>query len=138
MSTRSIRALFVAALGSAGLLIAALPASAHHSIALQFDMNQHVELSGTITRMEWRNPHAWLYIDVEDDQGNVTSWAVEFGSANSLYRRGWRREDLPVGESVTVSGMPARDGSPVVGAEDVTLPDGRTLFGGTSQQQRGR
>lgn len=136
MSTRSIRALILSALGSAGLLIATLPAAAHHSIALQFDMNQHVELSGTITRMEWRNPHAWLYIDVEGDDGNVVSWAIEFGSANSLYRRGWRREDLPVGESVTVNGMPARDGSPALGAEDVTLPDGRTLFGGTSQQQR--
>jgi hypothetical protein len=122
--------------GALALQLAAGAARAHHSIALQFNMNEEVTVTGTITRMDWRNPHAWLYIDVTNPEGAVEAWEIEFSSANALYRRGWRREDLPVGSTVTVKGMPARDGSRTLGAEDVTLPDGRTLFGGSAQQQQ--
>jgi hypothetical protein len=128
---------FIAIGAAAALQLAGAPAHAHHSIALQFNMNEEVTVTGTITRMDWRNPHAWLYVDVMNQQGEVEAWEVEFSSANALYRRGWRREDLPVGATVTIKGMPARDGSRTLGAEDVILPDGRTLFGGSADQQQG-
>lgn len=120
--------------GIAGMIAASLPASAHHSVALQFDMSKEIEIEGTVVAMEWRNPHAWLQVEVESDSGETEVWQVEFGSANALYRRGWRRDDLPLGIEVTVHGLPARDGSNTIGAEDVTLPDGRRLFAGSRQR----
>lgn len=113
--------------------LGALPIFAHHSIALQFDMTQEVEIEGTVVGMEWRNPHAWLQVEVTADNGDSEIWQVEFGAANSLYRRGWTQGDLPVGAEVSVHGLPARDGSNTIGAEDVTLADGRTLFAGSRQ-----
>ena len=110
------------------------PAETHHSIAAQFDMTKEIMIEGRILEMEWQNPHAWLQIEASNKDGQPEIWQIEFGSANSLYRRGWRRDDLPVGAKVSVSGLPARDGSRVVGAEDVTLPDGRTLFAGTGPE----
>jgi len=125
-------------LSSVGLSIGALSvaslAIAHHSVALQFDMSQEIEIEGTVVAMEWRNPHAWLQVEVASTSGDPEIWQVEFGSANALYRRGWRRDDLPVGTHVTIHGLPARDGSKTVGAEDVTLPDGRRLFAGSRQR----
>ena len=118
------------AIGAASLLVAE-PARAHHSIAAEFDMNKSVTVSGDITKMDFRNPHSWLYIDVRDEAGQVQPWAIEFGAVNSLYRRGWGRDDLPVGATVSVTGFAALDGSRTLGATDVTLPDGRTLFAGT-------
>jgi hypothetical protein len=109
-----------------------VPAKAHHSIAAQFDMYKSNTVSGTITKMDFRNPHSWLYIEVKDDKGQVQSWSVEFAAANALYRRGWRQEDLPVGAALTVTGYVARDGSRMLGATDVKLSDGRTLFAGTA------
>ena len=106
-------------------------ANAHHSVALQFDMSKEIEIEGTVRAMEWRNPHAWLQVEVESESGETETWQVEFGSANALYRRGWRRDDLPIGTHVVISGLAARDGSNTVAAEDVTLPDGRRLFGGS-------
>ena len=110
------------------------PGMAHHSIAAQFDMTKEITVEGVILEMEWRNPHAWLQIEVENNDSQLEIWQIEFGSGNSLYRRGWRRDDLPVGIKVVIHGLPARDGSRVVGAEDVTLPDGRTLFAGTRSE----
>ena len=124
---------------AAGLLASAVAgagvdgaARAHHSIAAQFHLDKTDTVTGAITKMEFKNPHSWLYIDVKDGTGAVTVWAIEFGSANALYRRGWRREDLPVGASVTVTGYVARDGSRTLGATDVKLADGRTLFAGSA------
>jgi hypothetical protein len=116
----------------ASLVIWAAPLIAHHSFAAEFDDKKPITLVGTITKMAWTNPHSWLYIDVKDEKGNVVSWNVEFGSPNSLYRRGWRRTDLPVGAVVTVQGYLAKDGSRTVNAVDVKLPDGKTLFAGSS------
>jgi hypothetical protein len=117
--------------GAALVLIGSLPARAHHSVALQFDMSKEIEIEGTVVAMEWRNPHAWLQVEVESESGETLVWQAEFGSANALYRRGWRRDDLPVGTHVTIMGLPARDGSNTIAAEEVTLPDGRTLFAGS-------
>jgi hypothetical protein len=105
---------------------------AHHSIAAQFDMYKTHTVSGTITKMDFRNPHSWLYIEVKDEKGAAQSWSIEFAAANALYRRGWRQEDLPVGAALTVTGYVARDGSRMLGATDVKLSDGRTLFAGTA------
>ena len=121
--------------GAVVALTAWLPAHAHHSVALQFDMSEEIQIEGTVMSMEWRNPHAWLQVEVESDSGEKQIWQVEFGSANSLYRRGWRRDDLPVGIEVTVHGLPARDGSNTIGAEEVTLPDGRRLFAGSRSRE---
>jgi len=116
----------------AGLV--SVPVLGHHSVALQFDMSKEIEIEGTVVSMEWRNPHAWLQVEVEDENGEPLIWAVEFASANGLYRRGWRRDDLPVGIHVMIQGLPARDGSNTIGAEEVTLPDGRRLFAGSRQR----
>ena len=89
--------------------IASVPVQTHHSVAAGFEMSRTVTVSGTITKMEWRNPHARLSIDVKDDKGQVQNWDVWFSSANGLYRRGWRDDDLPVGAAVTVTGYQARD-----------------------------
>ena len=111
---------------------AQLPVHAHHSIAAQFHLDKMNTVTGTISKMEFKNPHAWLYLDVKDAKGEVSQWSIEFGSANALYRRGWRREDLPTGASVTVTGYVSRDGSQILGATDVKLADGRTLFAGSA------
>jgi hypothetical protein len=108
---------------------------AHHSIAAQFDMYTSNTVVGTITKMDFRNPHSWLYVDVKDEKGEVQPWSIEFGAANALYRRGWRREDLPVGAMVTITGYVARDGSRMLGATEVKLADGRTLFAGSAPGQ---
>ena len=109
-----------------------LPVNAHHSIAAQFHLDKTNTVTGTIMKMEFKNPHAWLYLDVKAAQGQVSQWSIEFGSANALYRRGWRREDLPTGATVTVTGYVSRDGSQILGATDVKLADGRTLFAGSA------
>jgi hypothetical protein len=114
--------------------ILATSASAHHSLTVEFDITRMVTATGTISEMKWTNPHSWLTLEVKDDKGAVTMWQIEFASPNSLYRRGWRKSDLPPTARVTVVGYPSRDKSAnVMTATDVTLPDGRTLFGGMPQ-----
>ncbi len=116
--------------------IASVPAYSHHSVAAGFEMSRTVTVSGTITKMEWRNPHARLSIDVKDDKGQVQNWDVWFSSANGLYRRGWRDDDLPVGAAVTVAGFQARDGSrQLYGGGQTRLSDGRVLFGGDNPEE---
>jgi Family of unknown function (DUF6152) len=121
---------------AAALIALVVPANAHHSLTAEFDTSRTVEISGTITEMKWTNPHAWLYVDVEDTNGLMQNYAVEFGSPNQLYRRGWHKGDLPQGATIKVVGYPPRDNSLRVSATDVTLPDGRTLFGGTRQAEQ--
>ena len=121
---------------AAAVAVVAMPlALAHHSVALQFDMSQEIEIEGTIMELEWRNPHAWLTVEVENDTGETEVWRVEFGSGNSLTRRGWRPADLPVGAHVTVHGLPARDGSNTIAGEEVVLDDGRELFTGSNPRE---
>ena len=106
--------------------------SAHHSFAAEFDGTKPVTLKGTITQMKWVNPHSWLYIDVKGSDGKVVNWALEFGLPQALYRRGWTKKDLPVGQEVTIQGFLAKDGTPTANAQTVTLSDGRRLFAGSS------
>lgn len=109
------------------------PVMAHHSLAAEFDVSKTVTITGTITRMEWKNPHSWLHVDVKDPRGRVASWAIEFGAPNALYRRGWRKTDMPEKTVVTIKGYPALDKSTTISAIDVKFADGRTLFAGTAQ-----
>ena len=115
-------------LGAIGLLLFAASVSAHHSFAAEFDIEKPIELQGTLTGMDWVNPHGWLYIDVENPDGTVTNWAIEAGGATQLLRRGLRKTDFPAGMAVVVSGYLARSGEPVVNGRSVTTPDGKNFF----------
>jgi len=135
MSWLQIRSSAFGVAAGMSLMLAGVPLSAHHSVALQYDMSSEITVVGAIVELEWRNPHAWLHLEVENDAGVVQLWKVEFSSANSLYRRGWRPDDLPIGSVITVHGLPARDGSRSVDGEEVTLADGKRLLTGTNSDE---
>ena len=121
--------------GGIGLLLASMPALAHHSFAAEYDAAKPVTLTGTVTKVEWMNPHARFYIDVKDDAGKVTNWEFELGSPNGLMRAGWTRNSLKQGDSVTVSGSLAKDGSNLANARQVTLADGKKVFAASSESE---
>ena len=106
-------------------------ALAHHAFAAEFDKERPVRLTGRVTEMRWANPHAWIYIDVEGDNGDVVNWALETRGANNLIRLGWRPADLSVGTILEVQGYRARNNTPTANLEEATLPDGRRLFSGS-------
>ncbi len=126
--------MFIAGLS---LLAAAAPVHAHHSFAAEFDATKPVKLTGTVTKIEWTNPHVWFYVDIKDEAGKVTNWGFELGSPNGLMRAGWTRNSMKVNEVVTIEGSAAKDGSNHVNARSITLAStGQKLFAASSQEQQ--
>lgn len=117
-----------------GVVLATLPTHAHHSFSAQFDAKKPLKMTGTVTSVEWQNPHSWFYIDVEHDGGNVTNWGWELASPNLLLRNGWTRTTLEVGDVVTVEGFHAHNGTNIANARVIVLTStGEQLLGGSSE-----
>jgi hypothetical protein len=118
---------------TAALILTAVPISAHHSFAAEYDRGKTVTLTGAVTRIEWINPHARIHIDVKDESGNVGNWEIELGSPAGLLRLGWTRNSLKIGEMVVVNGYLAKDGSNLANSTSVTV-NGRKMFSGSSSE----
>lgn len=121
----------------AGMLLAAVPMWAHHAFAAEFDAKKPVKLEGTVTKMEWINPHAWIHVDVKNPDGTTTNWMVEGGTPNTLLRRGFTKDSLQAGTTVIVDGYQAKDGSNRANGRDITFADGRKLFLGNNNTGEG-
>jgi hypothetical protein len=129
---QKIRGFIVIAAVAGAACLAAAPAVAHHAFAAEFDADKPIKLTGKVVEMRWSNPHAWIYLDVAAAGGKIERWAFETGAANGLFRRGWRKEDLPAGTVLVIQGWQARNGSNTANAGSITFPDGRRLFAGSS------
>jgi hypothetical protein len=127
-----MRAFLLAMGAGAVVLLAGEPVGAHHAFSAEFDAAQPIVLKGTVSKAEWINPHSWVYIDVKGADGKIVTWAIECGAPNALLRRGWNKNSLPIGTEVVVDGYRAKDGSATANAKDITFPDGKKLFMGSS------
>ena len=128
MRTKFFSVLTVTAAAAVGVVAA----NAHHAFSAEFDNDKPIELSGTVTKWEWINPHAWINLDVVNDSGDVEKWRIEGGAPNALIRRGWTKDSLPPGTAIVVNGFLARDGSNRASGQNITFPDGSRLFVGSS------
>ena len=129
-----MKARVLVVVAAVALVMGGRAVSAHHSFAAEFDAAKPFKMTGTVTKVEWQNPHTFFYIDVTDEKGKVTNWAMEMGSPNGLTRAGWTRNTMKAGDKVTVEGSLAKDGSPVGNARAVTLAaTGKRLFAASSQ-----
>jgi hypothetical protein len=126
-----MKAAWIAA-AALGLLVGVAPAVAHHSFAAEYDTSKPVKVTGTVSKVEWMNPHARFYVDVKEADGKVSTWNFELGAIPVLLRQGWRKESLRAGDQVTVEGNRAKDESHTAAARVVLLPDGRRVFGGSA------
>ncbi|HEY3160253.1 MAG TPA: DUF6152 family protein [Vicinamibacterales bacterium] len=125
----------VLVIGGLGLLLASRPIAAHHSFTAEFDANKPITMTGSVTKFEWTNPHAWIYIDAKDEAGKVSNWGFELAAASGLMRSGWTRFSVKPGDVVTIEGARAKNGSNNASAQTVTLASsGRKLFAGANTQ----
>jgi hypothetical protein len=124
-------------LAAGALLLVAAPVRAHHAFAAEFDVDKPVKFKGTVTKMEWINPHAWIHIDVKGDDGKVTEWMIEAAAPNSLLRRGWTKTSLPPGTEIIVEGFQAKDASNRANGSVITFTDGKKLFVGSNAGEPG-
>ena len=118
-----------------GLLVAPMHAEAHHAFAAEFDSSKAVTVKGTVNKVEWTNPHIWIYVDMKDESGTIVRWQCEGGSPNTLTRQGWSRDSLKAGEQVTIEGFRAKNGTNTCNSRVVTTADGKRLFAGSSSGQ---
>jgi hypothetical protein len=116
-----------------GLLAASLPLVAHHSFAAEFDSSKPVSLEGVVTKIDWMNPHIWLYVDTKDESGAAAHWQCEGGPPNALTRQGWSKDSLKTGDQVTIDGFRAKDGTNTCNARSVKLPNGKSVFAGSAE-----
>jgi hypothetical protein len=116
----------------AGFLVAAVPGRAHHAFTAEFDATKPVKLRGTVNKVEWVNPHAWIHVDVKGQDGSIVKWMIEAAAPNALFRRGWTKDSLPVGTEIVVDGYQARDGTNKANGSVITYSDGKRLFVGSS------
>jgi hypothetical protein len=114
------------------LLAAARPSLAHHSFAAEFDGTKLVTLNGTVTKVDWRNPHIWVYLDAKEPDGSVTPWQCEGGAPNALIRQGWQHDMLKPGDQISIDGYRAKDGTNTCNTKTWRLPNGKTIFGGSA------
>lgn len=117
-----------------GLLMVAVPVVAHHAVGAEYDANKPVKLTGTVTKIEWTNPHARIYFDVAQPDGTKVNWNVELAARSALVRQGWSARSLSIGDTVTIEGILARSGVNMINARAVMLPDGKRVFSGNDQQ----
>jgi hypothetical protein len=127
-----MRTTFAAAMVAAGFFLAVESAFAHHAFSAEFDANTPIKLEGTVAKMEWVNPHAWIYVDVKKPDGTIEQWKIEGGTPNALFRRGFTKDSLKAGTEIVVTGFRAKDGTLKGNGRDLTFPDGRKLFLGSS------
>ncbi len=130
-----MRTILAVCLAAVGLLMSAGTAVAHHAFTAEFDAKKPLKMTGTVTKFEWTNPHAWFYLDVKDDNGTVTNWGFEMNSPNQLLRNGWTRNSLKVGDVITVEAFGARDGSHIGNAKSVITSTGQQLLAAPNQNQ---
>jgi hypothetical protein len=116
-----------------GVFVVAIPVLAHHSFSAEFDSTKKVDFKGTVVKLEWMNPHAWVYIDAKNADGKVQHWQCETGAPNELVRRGWRKNDLKVGDEVSVKGFVAKENQNTCNAREIVFPDGRKVFTGSAE-----
>ncbi len=128
MRTKAI----VGAVVGVGLLLGAVPLVAHHAFSAEFDADRPVHFQGTVTKVEWINPHTWIHMDITQDDGSVERWMIEGGNPHNLFRRGFSKEVITVGMEIVVDGYASKDGTRRANGRDLTLPDGQTLFLGSS------
>jgi Family of unknown function (DUF6152) len=132
MKETTMRTKLIGLIVVAGIFLAAAPAWAHHAFAAEFDAAKPVKFRGTVTKMEWINPHAWIHIDVKGDDGKVTPWMIEAAAPNALLRRGWTKQSLLAGTEILVEGYQAKDGANRANGSVITFTDGKKLFVGSS------
>ena len=132
-----MRTKFLAVMTGVGLMLAAVPVWAHHAFAAEFDAAKPIKFRGTVTKMEWINPHAWIHIDVKGEDGKVTNWMIEAAAPNALLRRGWTKNSLLAGTEILVEGFQAKDGANRANGSIITFTDGKKLFVGSSGEGEG-